>query len=740
MTRTGGAAPAPTASFARRVLDAIAVWLDAEQDRLFLWLPVALGAGIAVYFVLAAEPLLWPALTALVAVLVMRRVAGDSLAAMIATGALVATAGGFALAKLRTETVRAPVLTRAIGPVIVEGWIEIVEARPERGERITLRVHRIEGLPPESWPARIRVRATKSESPLGAGDAVRFRALLSPPPGPALPGDHDFARQAWFLGIGAVGSTRSAPERIAIEGMPWSLRWRAPIERLRQAIGARVQAALPGETGAIAAALITGERGAISDATNEAYRDSGLLHILSISGLHMTIMAGAVFLAVRFLLALWPALALRFEIKKWAAVAAAIGALAYLLISGSAFPAVRSYIMISIMFLAILLDRPALALRNVALAALVILVIWPESLIDVSFQMSFAAVLGLVAAYELIRTREAERTVERSGRSLWRTIGLMIGGILVSTLVVSITVAPFAAYHFHKSQQYAMLANLIAVPICNLLVMPMALAALVAMPFGLEAPPLWLMGLGIDAMTWTAYKVAALPGAVTRIPAIPTAAFALMVIGGLWTCLWQTRLRWLGVVPFLAGLGIAPFRQAPDVYVGREGNLVVVRGEGRLLTALADRRAMFELGRILEHDGDGRRLEDVTAARGFRCDWSGCIVTVRERRIAVVRHAAAALEDCRTADIVVMAGSPGRDGACRRPGLVTISARELAAFGPHALYLGTGNAVRTETAADWRGVRPWSTPRPGAPVRGPLATIRAPAAGRLAEPSVEPDR
>ena len=253
------------------------------------------------------------------------------------------------------------------------------------------------------------------------------------------------------------------------------------MQRVRQAIGARIAAALPGETGAIATALITGERGGISEATNDAFRDSGILHILSISGFHMAIMAGSVFFLVRLGLALFPSIALRYPIKKWAAAAAMLAGFAYLLISGAAFATVRSAIMISIMFLAVLLDRPALALRNVILAATLILVLFPESLFDVGFQMSFAAVLALVSVYEALRTRDLwARLMEHTASRLV----VFFAGIVLSTLIASAAVAPFAAYHFHKSQQYAVIANLIALPVCNVLVMPAALAALIAMPLG----------------------------------------------------------------------------------------------------------------------------------------------------------------------------------------------------------------------------------------------------------------
>ena len=351
-------------------------------------------------------------------------------------------------------------------------------------------------------------------------------------------------------------------------------------------------AALPGQTGAIANALITGERGGISEATNQAFRDFGLFHILSISGLHMVIMAGAVFFCIRLALAAIPAIALSYPIKKWAAAGAMAGALGYLLISGSAFATVRSYIMISIMFLAVMLDRPALALRNVALAALGILLVWPESLFDPGFQMSFAAVVALVSVYEWVRGREEERAAWRP-RHVIRAGLLFFGGIVLSTLVASLAVAPFGIYHFHNTQQFAILANLLAIPICNLIVMPAALAALVALPFGLEAAPLWVMGLGIEVMVWCAQTVATLPGAVGRMPAIPTHAFVLMVTGGLWCALWHKRWRWLGIAPIVAGLVLAPTGRRPDVLVGRDAR--PGRGADGGWHALGDRGARLQL-------------------------------------------------------------------------------------------------------------------------------------------------
>lgn len=681
--------------------------LEAERPRWFLWWPVLFGAGIALYFNMSAEPGLGLALALPAAAVALRIAAGARHGLTLALGALILVTSGFAVAKLRTEWVRAPVLGRQVGPVDVTGVVEILEPRPGRGQRLTLSVTAIGDLAPEVRPGRVRVRAMQGLDGLRPGDAIRIRARLGPPSDPSMPGDYDFARAAWYQGIGAVGYALEPPERAPESasgaGMGVVGRAQAAIERLRQAIGGRVRTVLPGEDGAIASALITGERGSISEATTEAFRDSGLLHILSISGLHMVIMAGAVFLIVRVLLAAVPAVALRYPIKKWAAVAALAAAFAYLAISGSSVATIRSWLMTSIMLMAVLLDRPALALRNVALAALVILAAAPESLNDVGFQMSFAAVIALIALYEVAHPRLTRDAAEPAalGRSIW----LFFAGIALSTLAASLAVAPFGAYHFHKSQQYAILANLMAIPVCNLVVMPAGLAALAAMPLGLEAGPLTVMGWGIGLMTDAARAVAALPGAVAHIPAMAPAALAFMVAGGLWLVLWRRRWRALGIAFLGLGAALAPLEPAPLLLAGREGRLVALRNEDGALAVLGGAGARFEAARWLEHDGDARTPDEASRAKGFVCDGVGCAGRLSALRIAVPRHGAALADDCRRADVLIL--SMPRPGWCRGPGTV-IDRIAFEREGTHAFYDEGGGALRITTVEAWRGARPWS--------------------------------
>lgn len=680
--------------------------LLAEQDRWFLWTPVLFGSGIFAYFSLPNEPHLTAALMPVLIVFAIAFTLRRGALAMIALNGAIALTLGFAAAKLRTEWVAAPVLERQLKNVELEGFVEAIEPRPSLGQRLRIRVTRLGRLGLEKQPTRVRVRMMAPSPDLRPGDAIRLRATLSPPAMPALPGDYDFARAAWFSGLGGIGYTRDAPEiREDTGSTPLSLKVSALAERVRQSIGARIMAVLPGETGAIATALITGERGGISAETTQSFRDSGLVHLLSISGLHMVIMAGSVFFTIRLLLAAIPSIALRYPIKKWAAAAAILGALGYLIISGNSFPTIRAWITISIAFGAIILDRPALALRNVALAALILLALMPESLFDAGFQMSFAAVVALVSAYEMIRDRAEERGGETGRRfGVVLKFFLFFGGIVLTTIIASLAVAPFSAFHFHTSQQYAVLANLIAVPICNFLVMPAALGTLVAMPLGLESGPLWVMEKGIEVMVWCANAVARLPGAVGRIPAFSNLAFGLMLAGGLWLCLWRTRWRLLGLGAVAAGLALAPAMPRPDILVDNDAELVAIRGGDGRLSALAASHSDYELQRWLEHDGDGRPARHVVSGAGFRCDAAGCTADIKGQTIAVALHPAALADDCRRARVLILPFPKPR--GCDASGLV-IDALAVQRQGTHAIRID-GDTFDVTTVADARGNRPWS--------------------------------
>ncbi len=447
-----------------------------ERDRWILWLPVALGGGIGIYFELPSEPSLSSAgLFVFIAAVLAYVGRASTFAYVVGLGAL-AAAIGFGAAKLRTEWATAPVLREAVGPVHVRG--RVVEAEPgHKGLRLVLRPATIERARLKALPDRIRITAHVMSGGIRAGDEVAFRAMLFPPPAPAAPGTYDFQRHAFFERIGAVGYALGAIDKT---GEATGSALSDAIERLRQGITERIIASLPSPTGALAAAQITGHRHTIPPEVMSAMQDLGLAHLLAISGMNIGIVAGIVFFSVRLLLALFPWLALRVATKKWAAVAALAVSFVYVVISGASVPTQRAFFMLAVVMGGILIDREALSMRLVAWAAVVILLAAPEGLLGPSFQMSFAAVVALIACYERYAIRAPAMEPDTAARR-WRR-GFL--GLALTSLIAGMATAPFAMYSFNRFTTYGLLANLIAVPVTDFWVMPFALLAMLAMTIG----------------------------------------------------------------------------------------------------------------------------------------------------------------------------------------------------------------------------------------------------------------
>ncbi len=519
----------------RRFLHALQADFIAQRDRFALWIPVLFGAGIAVYFSVTVEPAPWAGAAAAgvcaTAMLVAWRAPGWRLAFF----ALALAATGFAVAQGRTHAVAAPVLARDFGPGWVTGRVVALDRRPE-GTRAILDRPALQGLSADDTPARVRVRLRRGDDP-AVGAVIRLRAKLAPPAAPAMPGAYDFQRRAWFERIGGVGFayTHAAPVAAADAGDGASA-GRLWLARFRLGIADRIRAAVPGTAGAVAAALITGDRSAIPEETIEAMRDSGLAHLLAISGLHVGLVAAILFFGIRLVLALVEPVALRLSIKKIAAGCAFAGAFAYLLMSGATVPTQRAFVMTGIVLAAVLLDRTAISLRLVAWAAMLVLLLQPESLMGPSFQMSFAAVLSLVAAYEGLR---GPLRRWRAGGGVLRRVWLYLAGLLLSTFVAGTATGVIALHHFGRFSAYGLVANLIAIPLAGFWIMPWGVLACVLMPFGLEDLALIPMAWGIDLLLDAARMVAAWPGASVQLPAMPGWGLALVAFGGIWLCLWR---------------------------------------------------------------------------------------------------------------------------------------------------------------------------------------------------------
>ncbi len=499
-------------------------------------------------------------------------------------------------------------------------------------------------------PARIRVSASVPKPRCPHRRWSHVTAVLMPPPSPAAPGAYDFGRSAYYLRLGAVGYAYGRPKPIAPLAAPsWRDRYLLFVETLRTRITARIHEVLPGSTGGIASALITGDRGAISDDDEQALRDAGLAHVLAIAGLHMALVGLGLFWVVRAILAAIPSLALRYPIKKWAALAALGAAAFYLMVSGASSASTRAFVMLATMLVAILVDRPALSMRTLALAATIILLLGPESLVEPGFQMSFAAVVGLIAVaeWEAMRPRPEIFAPKRFAH-----IRRYMRGIATTSLVGSIATVPYAIYHFDRATHYAVLGNLIAMPVMGFVAMPAAALSVFLMPLGLDEIPLRILGWGIELMVAMGRWVSNLPGSVSVMPAWPVSALVLVSLGGLWLGLWRTVWRWFGFAPMLLGIAVAYLAVPPDLLVARDGLTVAVRAPDGALKLFHKSKDKYSAAEWLKRDGDERDADDAVAtpADGVHCDAYGCIArTASGLAIANILRADAFREDCASA-------------------------------------------------------------------------------------------
>jgi competence protein ComEC len=381
---------------------------------------------------------------------------------------------------------------------------------------------------------------------------------------------------------------------------------------------------------------------------------SGVGHVLSISGYHMALVAGVVFFIVRAVLALFPALALRYAIKKWAALTALAAATFYLVLSGAEVATQRSYIMTAVVLIGVMADRPTLTMRTIAVAALAVMLMVPEAVIHPSFQMSFAATLALIATYErgMPWAASAPDTSLGARIALWGAREITV--LVIASLVAGLATTPYAAYHFHRMAPYGVIANLLAMPIISALSMPAGLLALVAMPFGFDAPLWRLMGIGIDWMVAVAIWVANLPGAVGYVPAFGVGAMLLATAGLIVVCLLRSPLRFAGAGLVLAGCAVAMTGARPDVMVSAGGDVVAVRGADGRLSAVKFGSDTLSLREWLAADGDARLPNDHAVIEGFPCDPDGCVARLPGgAAVAVSRTAAAFADDCTRAILIV---------------------------------------------------------------------------------------
>lgn len=670
----------------------------------FQWLAVAFAAGCLIYFSLPREPLLpallgAAALTALAASLRYRRGTPWRLVSVVA-----ACLAGATAAKLRVDKLDGPHIEREVSASIT-GRVVGRESRSDRRPRIILDRLSSDTVAPDKMPRRVRLTIGPKGGLPELGARISVRARLMPVAGPAVPGGYDPRRAAYFEGIGGSGFVLGSWQPLAAPQPSLDL----TVARIRAAIVARIMSAQPGEAGAVAAALLVGERAGLSEETNESLRLSGLAHLLSISGLHMMLIAGTAFFFVRAGLALSPRLALSRPIRKWAAIAALIVVSIYLALSGGAIATIRAYIMAVVMFTAILVDRPAISMRNLAIAAFLVLAMEPKSITEPGFQMSFGAVAALIAAWELWNQRRRSRIADEQalpGIGLARLLGKAALAVCLTSLVASLATAPFAAYHFERVATYSLLGNLLAAPLVSSIIMPFGLLTLAAMPLALEALPLAIMAGGIEALLWVSDWVAGLPGADVPAPRIAPASLLLVSMGLLWMCLWRLRWRLLGLPMMGAGLLLIPVLAAPpDVLVSPDGRVVAVRDAHDVLRVSGSRAGSYVVEQFFDEEA-GPPPDAAALREGVRCDPLGCVLKgAGGIEVAHVLDPAAFPEDCRRPNVLVTALHAPRD--CSAP--LIIDGPQLKRFGAHAVRVETAGARPRFTITTERSAfpRPW---------------------------------
>ena len=698
---------------------------EIDARRLVLWLAPLSMLGVLFYFLADEEPNIWASLslsTALIIALVIFHDTRDSI--RLSLVALAAIAIGFTCGSLRTLRSDAPILKETV-ITHVEAIIESIDWSATGG-RLLIRPTKL-GNKSDDIPFRLRITLA-SRIDISPGDHISGLVRLLPPPFPARPGGYDFARDAYFARIGGVGSVLGSVTLLPPIQTEWKLAFMARVDRLRIALTDRIAKSIGGQSGAVAAALFTGKRGYISDQTNDDLRAAGIYHVVSISGLHMVLAAGMVFFLVRGILVLIPGVALRFPIKQWAAAAAMVGATTYDIFAGSEVATERSLIMSLVMFGAVLIGRRALSMRNLAFAALIIVAMEPESVLGPSFQMSFAAVAALVAAFEQLPPRGDRPPVFSSRLNstlqkgpppsfLDRLLGWLFNHsktVLLTTFLAEAATGPYSAFHFQRFQPLGLIGNALTIPLIESLAMPIGFLGVLAIPFGLDHWFWKIMGFAVDGMLYLSGLVASTPFATQALPAITVSSLLCLTFGLLWLTLWSSQLRYVGVIPILLGLSLTYHNTRPDVVVARDGLSLAARGPDGKLLIMGKGASAFVVAQWLSADGDMRHPNDATLRQGAYCNATGCFARLIDgKSIAISLRENDLAEDCNAISIVV---TPlDLPSECRA---LSIDHKVTQSLGSIALLPDGAGGYTIQGARSATYDRPWSPkPKPVAPLQ-----------------------
>jgi len=524
------------------------------------------------------------------------------------------------------------------------------------------------------------------------------------------PGNYDFAFNSYYRGVGAsgfvLGKLEIAP--VALDTGPVATILMA-IANVRQQLTQRILHTIRGEPGDIAASLITGQRDGISDETNNAFRLSGLSHILSISGFHMALVAATIIGSLRAIMAFFPGFSARFPVKKFSATIALAGSAFYLLLSGSDVAAQRSFVMLAVMLLAVTVDRAALSMRNLAIAALVTTAISPHEILGPSFQMSYSATAALIAFYSWWSRRQG-RPAFRKGASGHLLFALPIkavnhiGAIAMTSLVAGTASSIFAAYHFNNTAPFGLIGNALALPVVSVFVMPFAVLGLLAMPFDLDWLPFTVMGRGIEVVIALA-KMVASRSPSGNLGLMPQSTLLLMSIGLVMLLFLSTRLRLCGI-PLLLGAALLMVRaQEPQIIVSEDGKLVALRTDDGNLSVNRTSGSAFTLNNWQQGYGINEVVKPLKAgalSKEMQFECSEKVCTAREPGGLIIAYTDEAVQTssaCQEGDIVVLAYAGGTT-ACEDKNILVLTKLDLALHGAAEINLESRELIRPPSEND----------------------------------------
>jgi competence protein ComEC len=619
----------------------------------------------------------------------------------VAAAAIGFTSAQFATARAPPQ----PTLPRTA--TVLTGKVRSVELLPE-GRRVALEDVRLDDSEPlKRW---LRVRLKKGDiQEIATGDTARVRALVRPPMPPAYPGAWDLQRDAWYNGQAGSGYALGNIERIAETPPSGMLR---VVQRLREVIAEHISAVVPGAAGAVCVTLLTGVTTGIPPPDRAAFTASGLAHLLAVAGLHIGIVMGWALVFFRLSLAASEYASLQWSAKKLAALAALLVGGGYMVLTGMHVPIVRSFAMACLYTAAVLAGRQAVSLRGLALAATILMLLVPQEVPGVSFQMSFSAVLALISGYEVLRPA----LHKLSGRSWRHRFALHLAALALTSALAGTASAPFAAYHFGRIQVYFIVANMVAVPLAALWVMPAGLVALLLLPFGLDWLAFVPMGWGATAILIVARTTASWPAATVDVPHMPIWGLVVTAFGVAWLGLWRSRFRLAGVPILALGL-ISPWLIRPaDVLVSSDARLIGIRMHDALYLQAVAGASKFTRDAWLQYWAvDGDKALPIPEGTGrvdgaIVCQTEECLLwpEPRARPVMLVRGALHP-DGCGEASVMVSA-EPAR-GLCQRPWPALVDRFTVWRYGSAAIWLDGGHA-HILTDRTYRGARPWVPPRP----------------------------